>query len=982
MSDRKLAEKDVDATAAAVEEALKASGTPWPLKVIIGVVRMVLRHTTSQGKLEPEYAALDELHRMRQLEQLVRDAVVDSAEPLATAALEQLDANARIDGRLDQIVELLYRLLSERFGGPTIERPSHTEADFEGPGGVPLTPVADFSGRVEELQQLERALVEHRTVCVVATGIGGIGKTSLARQFVATRAAVCFPNGTTWLDATRLTQDLDRVCRRFGWSEQRELAAHESVAWLARALHDRSFLLIVDNVSGEVERDHIPRPGGRCRTLVTSRERALHGDLDAVRLELGVWSVAESLAYLRARCERVREFADSELTPLVTFVGNLPLGVKLLASLLIKRLSLTPSAALEQLRAQPVTVFEKYRGQNPGLVATFQTTYETLDEPGRRVLQAMAVCARQTRAEVVGIVAGVDAADELLDELYGHSLVEHDSGAPAPLRLHDVVRMFVAAQPGREEFEGAHLSWIEAYVKAHADVFDHVAFAAVIDEAVVAMQRLVAAQAFERAMQLYRPVQDHSRRTGAYPQAMALSEWLLGAVPNESGWASECLNILGICYATLGDTSKAIAFLQPALALDEQLGHIHSQASDLGNLGLCYRRLGDISKAIDFLQRALSLHEKLGHIEGQAANLGNLGICYQTLGDISKAIDFHQRALSLHEKLGRAEGQANQLGNLGICYRTLGDIRKAIDFHQRALALDEKLGRIHSQASEFGNLGICYRTLGDVQKAIDFHQRSLTLHEKLDGIAGQASQLGNLGTCYATLGDIRKAIDFHQRALALDEKLGSIEGQASGLGNLGICYQTWGDIPRAIDSHQRALALHEKLGSIEGQAGDFGNLGICYQTWGDIRKAIDFHQRALALDEKLGSIEGQANQLGNLGACYQILGDIRKAIDFHQRALTLDEKLGSIEGQANRLGNLGICYRALGDIRKAINFFQRSLSLDEKLGRIEGQAQSLESLALCHDALDQPTAAHAFKARAVTLREQLTRLRSPPPTNP
>jgi tetratricopeptide (TPR) repeat protein len=696
-------------------------------------------------------------------------------------------------------------------GGPKIERLARRDDDFEGPGGVPITRVAHFFGRVQDLLQLEQALVDHEIVCVVATGIGGIGKTSLARQFVATRAAVCFPDGSAWLDATRLTQDLDRVCRRFGWSEQRELGAQESVAWLARALNDQSFLLIVDNVSSEVERDHVPRPGGRCRTLVTSRERALHDDLDAARLELGVWSEAESLAYLRARCERLRGLADAELTPLVEFVGNLPLGVKLLASLLLRR-TFTPSAALEQLRAQPVSVLEKYRGQNPGLVATFQTSYEMLAEPGRRVLQAMAVCAGQTRAEVVAAVAGVDAADELLDELHGRSLVEHDAGVAAPWRLHDVVRMFVAAQPGREGFEAAHLGWVEAHVNVHADVLDHVAFEAGVDETVVAMQRLVAAQAFERAMQLYSPVEDHSRRMGAYPRAMALGEWLLAALPDTSSWASKCMNRLGLCCRACGDLAKAIDFHQRALALAEKVDRIDVQARCLDNLGTCYWTVGDLAKAIDFHQRALALEETLGRIENQDRCLGNLGLCYETLGDIPKAIDHHELALALAEKVGHIAGQANQLGNLGLCYRGLGDIPRAIDFHQRSLALEEQLGRIEGQATQLGNLGNCYRMLGEIPKAIDFLQRALALDEKFGRIGGQAINIGNLGICYQTLGEVPKAIDFHQRALALHEKLGRIEGQANQLANLGSILARHGDASEARQRLTRAESLYVGLG--------------------------------------------------------------------------------------------------------------------------------------------------------------------------
>ncbi len=749
-------------------------------------------------------------------------------------------------------------------GLPTTEpvpAPEAPSAKHEGPGGMPITSVPDFTGRSEELEQLERGLVQHETVCVIAAGIGGIGKTSLARQFVFVRAAACFPDGSAWLDASRLTQDLDRVCRRFGWSDSRELGPEEAIAWLARHLHGLRFLLIVDNVGADVVHDHIPRPGGHCRTLVTTRKRALHDDLDAEQLELDVWSVAESLAYLRARCDRLSSFANSELIPLVGFVGQLPLGVKLLGSLMVRRPTLTPAEALSGLRTQPVEVLEKYRGQNPGLVAAFQSTWEELEERGRRVLQALAVCARQARAEVVGPVAGVKDVDEVLDELYGRSLVECDGAAKAPWRLHDVVRMFVAAQVGRDAFEAAHSAWVEAHVKAHGHVLDHLAFEEGAEDVVVVVQRLTAAKEFARAMALYRPVERHSCRMGAYPRATELGQMLLAAVPSETSWASECMNNLGIYYRTLGEVSKAIDFHQHALAIDEQLGHLEGQASALGNLGNCYRTLGDIPKAIDFHQRALAIDEQLGRFEGQAGQLGNLGLCYGTLGDIPKAIDFLQRALSIEEQLGRPEGQANQFGNLGNCYQMLGDTAKAVDLLQRSFAIEERLGRLEGQASALGNLGNCYRALGDIPNAIDFHRRSFAIEERLGRLEGQASQLGNLGICYRMLGDIPKAVDFHQRSLAINEQLGHLGGQASSLGNLGNCYRTLGDISKAIDFLQRSLAIDEQLGRLQGQANCLAVLGFIKAEHGDALEARHLLARSESLFRQMGLPDDHSNLL-------------------------------------------------------------------------------------------------------------------------
>jgi hypothetical protein len=93
---------------------------------------------------------------------------------------------------------------------------------FEGPGAMPALPVPNFLGRSADLDALRRALAsESAAVCVVASGIGGIGKTTLVRQFVATEAAQLFHEGAAWIDATALPSELGRVAQRFGWKSER-----------------------------------------------------------------------------------------------------------------------------------------------------------------------------------------------------------------------------------------------------------------------------------------------------------------------------------------------------------------------------------------------------------------------------------------------------------------------------------------------------------------------------------------------------------------------------------------------------------------------------------------------------------------------------------------------------------------------------------------------------------------------------------------
>ncbi|WP_276204423.1 trypsin-like serine protease, partial [Enhygromyxa salina] len=440
---------------------------------------------------------------------------------------------------------------------------------FEGPQQVPARLVPHFRGRDDELAELEQLLLgDNRTVCVVATGIGGIGKTTLVEEFVATRAPVLFPDGAAWLDGSQLVSELGRVSRRFGWVDDREPTPAEAIGLLGRALHTKRVLLVVDNFAPDPEHGdlgHVPAPGGECRTLVTSRSRTVNVQLNAAALELGVWTIEACRDYLRERCPRLGVVPDAEIDALAEFVGRLPLGVRLLVSVLSQRRSLSPAAALNLLEAQSLGVLDKYDADR-GIAATFQFSYDALTDDGRRVLQALAVSAKQTRPEVVEAVAGVGDPREVLDDLHARGLAEFSAEAHATWGLHDVVRMFVVAQPGREEFESAHTGWVETHLNENSDATAHLAFAAGVDEASCAFERLLSTD-IELADSIYRPLENHLTVVGRYPEAVALSDRLLRAAPSGSTLAASALGNLGLCYRTLGDIPKAIDFIERSLAI-------------------------------------------------------------------------------------------------------------------------------------------------------------------------------------------------------------------------------------------------------------------------------------------------------------------------------------------------------------------------------------------------------------------------------
>jgi tetratricopeptide (TPR) repeat protein len=775
------------------------------------------------------------------------------------AAPDSICGRLYLDFTADPCAEASYRALVDTLHGRRELAPAlgYGLAVFEGPGAAPALPVAHFLGREAELDTMESHLraSTDQALCVVAAGLGGVGKTALVRQFVATRAKDLFPDGAAWLDGQNLTSELDRVARRFGWHAEESPTPAQATQFLRAQLFDRCLLLVVDNLSVHENPAHVPLVGGKSRALITSRMGNLGQALDAPAetLRLQGWSAATCRAYVRKVVPRLMGESDPDLDALSAFVAGLPLAMLLLARALSHDVERSARDHLRRLELAPLGLLEQFApGLDRGVAATFLDACSALSEDERVVLHALAACAPGTRKEIVAAVSSLDLVrvERSLNRLVALSLAEFTSGAEAPWSLHDVVRLFLRAQPEADLPAKAQFRWVQEHIRRHADPVEHEAMETGIPEALAAFERLLADGATAEAGVLLHPLYEHMGRRGRYALAVDLIERLLARCPDES----------------------------------------IARAAWLDNLGQCHATLGDKRKAIEHHLRALAMHTKLGCREGEAQSLGNLGSCHRVLGDIPRAIECHLGSLAINESIANLVGQAVALGNVVLCYRGLGNVAKAIDCLNRSLAIEERLGRLEGQASDLGNLALCYRTMGDLPRAVSCHVRSLAAHVKLGSVEGQATDHINLGFCLRGMDDIGKAIEHFQRALVLNERLRSVEMSAHALGGLGACYLTAGDVPRAIDHLLRSMALHEQVGDLAGQAAQFGNLGCAYSLADDPRQARTHHQRALALFEQLDNPEGQAEQLANLALGFQ--DDRARAIEYLERASALLEGMG------------------------------------------------------------------------------------------
>jgi hypothetical protein len=220
-------------------------------------------------------------------------------------------------------------------------------ADVEPPPNLVRLPGSGFFvGREAELAALARVLIDGAGVVSQAlTGLGGIGKSTLARQYALTHRHEYNP--IWWIsaeDGEQIDLGIGALARRI----QPVLAAlpdavavEWGMAWLAS---HRGWLLVLDNVNGpsDVAGLLAAAPGGAF--VITSRRTTGWGG-PATPVQLGVFEPAESVRLLELVAGPELAVGAAEL---VAALGHLPLAVQQAAAYLEQN-QVTAAVYLERL---------------------------------------------------------------------------------------------------------------------------------------------------------------------------------------------------------------------------------------------------------------------------------------------------------------------------------------------------------------------------------------------------------------------------------------------------------------------------------------------------------------------------------------------------------------------------------------------------------------------------------------------------------
>jgi hypothetical protein len=288
-----------------------------------------------------------------------------------------------------------------------------------------------FVGRDAMLVRLRESLwSEGRVVVQALQGMGGVGKTSLAAEYVH-RFAADF-DVVWWLDATQpglIGEQLYALAVALSLVSEGDVPAGISVVrdWLRKY---GSWLVVFDNAEDPVAvRDLLPEGPGQ--VLVTSRD--LRWGHMAELLPVAVFKREESVRLLQRHLPTV---THAEAAALAEGLGGLPLGLAQAAGFIAES-GIRPDEYLAELR---VRASELLREGTPttyplSLAAAETVTLRRLADEDPAAVTLMQVCAFLA-PEPVPVAWFIDAPAGVLQEPLAHA-------AAVPVALRRIVAILV-----------------------------------------------------------------------------------------------------------------------------------------------------------------------------------------------------------------------------------------------------------------------------------------------------------------------------------------------------------------------------------------------------------------------------------------------------------------------------------------------------------------------------------------------------------
>jgi len=643
--------------------------------------------------------------------------------------------------------------------------------------GNPFTPPqpreGGLFGREEELEKLHQLLQSGKNVCVVS-GMGGVGKTGLVREY-ANRPEYTsfFTGGVYYIDARDRQNMAAEIIALTKWRFKADLPANLSTqqmvtaCWQQWKYQTENVLLIFDDVSGLADNIKTYLPPAdlvSMRLLMTSRETP--DKRIAEKLELQVLSEAAAVDLLASIIGQERIDAELEQAKLLCYeLGYLPLALELVAYYLddedYQDLSLlTMRGKLQEKVKHPSLSPEQVPGgmqAQRGLQAAFDLSWDELKAEAKYLACVFgAFAASPIRWDFVTAIY-----QQLQGESFNHDVLK-DRWLKSLRKLHLVMTV-------DKDIYNLHLliyDYFYEHLKQHFN-FSQIkqAFCDILADVAINIDQ-------SSNLEIFNLIEPHLKKMIAWCEN------------KEDIKFAGSLNGLALLYYSQGRYKDAESLYLQSLDIYKcQLGNDHPDvALSLNNLAGLYYFQGRYNDAEPLFLQSLDIKKRqLGNDHPDvAASLNNLALLYYSQGKYKDAESLHLQSLDIRKRqLGNDHPHiAQSLNNLAQLYESQGKYKDAEPLYLQSLDIYKRqLGNDHPDvALSLNNLAVLYYSQGKYKDAELLYLQSLDIRKRQLGAnhPNVADSFNNLAELYESQGKYSEAEDLAQQALVIyQQKLGN-----------------------------------------------------------------------------------------------------------------------------------------------------------------------------------------------------------------
>jgi tetratricopeptide (TPR) repeat protein len=610
------------------------------------------------------------------------------------------------------------------------------------------------------------ALTNSQYLMGAVAGLGGVGKTVLAREYAWRHASEY--HGVWWIDAEKrggIISDLALLGAEMSAAIKSEAqtnveqAARAALNLIERANTEKPFLLIYDNVEkpGDIE-TWTPRAGAHI--LITTRWT--EWDDIAGKIDVGTLDREAAIGFLCNRAGRLDDREEAGL--LADQLGCLPLALDHAASY-------CRSGRRVSFKEYRESLGRKRLDWKPTKGASFgqydSSVWGTFNMALDRVISGDAVAgfAPHPEAEIVMGVAALLAPVAIPLSLFNHPRLASEGFDDAFTALAEVSLISRGENAAVQSTMLVH-RLVQAVMRDRLEENG-----SKLDTLRLALELLTSAL----------PRQSESFANWAACAALLPHAFsVLGALPSDDISAARisllCFNVAKYLQG-VARYSEAEPLLQRSLAIYEKtVGPDHpSTSATLHELARLYQAQGRYSEAEPLLQRSLAIYEKTVGPDhpSTSATLHELASLYQAQGRYSEAEPLLKRSLAIYEKTVGPDhpDTSATLHELARLYQAQGRYSEAEPLLKRSLAIKEKtVGPDHpSTSATLHVLASLYEAQGRYSEAEPLSKRSLGIRRKVWGLdhprMGQSLDL--VALIALDRGDIEGAEEAAEQALAV-----------------------------------------------------------------------------------------------------------------------------------------------------------------------------------------------------------------------